>query len=143
MSPKGAGRRPGHDSGRSFEQQTGYGRFAHNTALQAWLPHLSCYASRNERTCFMSCPVIAVIWEPNIEGRVTCDARDLTVAPERTERALPRENADPAADARRVLPSGTDLRGSHHRELLPDPAHVLNPDIPSVQHCMRQHRNSK
>jgi hypothetical protein len=63
----------------------------------------------SERTCFMSCPVMAVIWEPNIEGRVTCDARDLTDAPERADRTLPRENADPAADALRPLPSGTDL----------------------------------
>ena len=77
-----------------------------------------CIPRAKQRTCFMSGPVIAVIWEPNIEGRVTCDARDLIDVPERAERTLPRENADPAVDALRPLPSGTDLRGSEHRMLL-------------------------
>ena len=69
----------------------------------------------------MSCPVIAVICEPNMDGRVTCDARDLADAPERTDRTLPREKADPAAEARRALPSGTDLRGSTLPCLAPMP----------------------
>ena len=68
------------------------------------------------RTCFMSCPVTAVIWEPNMEARVTCDARDRAETPDRADRALARENTDPAADARLPVPSRTVLRsGSQHR----------------------------
>ena len=57
----------------------------------------------------MSCPVTAVIWEPNMEARVTCDARD---RPETPDRALAREKTDPAADARLAVPSRTVLCGS-------------------------------
>jgi len=63
-------------------------------------------------TCFMSCPVTAVIWEPNMEARVTCDARDRPETPDRADRALARENTDPAADARLAVPSRTVLRSN-------------------------------
>ena len=60
----------------------------------------------------MSGPVTAVIWEPNMEARVTCDARDRADTPDRAERTLARENIEPAADARLAVPSKTVLRGS-------------------------------